>query len=399
MTYQLIIKGGRILSPGDNVDMIADVAIDDGKIVSIKPELGDDANRVLDVRGLLVTPGLLDLHTHVDFGMRTVGVNARGVNPDLIGVRAGVPTIVDAGTTGPMNFGGFRNYVIEKAQTRVLAFLHAGRGGITMEPDVHYEDDVNVDFFETAVANNRDIIVGVKMRLMGPGLQSLGATIVELAKSAARKVKLPLMVHCGDHYSKFDGAGEVTRAALRLFEKGDIIEHTYTPIPGGHLTDSGDISSELRDAVDRGVLVSVAGGGMHFSYRVAQTMLDAGIMPSFIATDLNSINHRQGCWSFTEVLSQFLALGFPLKDVIELATIKPALAVHKDDVLGRLTEGREADISILDVVEGDWYYDDIEGNQIKGQQAIMPKATIRRGEVISVDWGPHPWGWLPAPIV
>ena len=331
--------------------------------------------------------------------MRTVGVNARGVNPDLIGVRAGVPTIVDAGTTGPMNFGGFRNYVIEKAQTRVLAFLHAGRGGITMEPDVRYEDDVNVDFFETAVANNRDIIVGVKMRLMGPGLQSLGATIVELAKSAARKVKLPLMVHCGDHYSKFDGAGEVTRAALRLFEKGDIIEHTYTPIPGGHLTNSGDISSELRDAVDRGVLVSVAGGGMHFSYRVAQTMLDAGIMPSFIATDLNSINHRQGCWSFTEVLSQFLALGFPLKDVIELATIKPALAVHKDDVLGRLTEGREADISILDVVEGDWYYDDIEGNQIKGQQAIMPKATIRRGEVISVDWGPHPWGWLPAPIV
>ena len=117
----------------------------------------------------------------------------------------------------------------------------------------------------------------------------------------------------------------------------------------------------MRDAVDRGVLVSVAGGGMHFSYRVAQTMLDAGIMPSFIATDLNSINHRQGCWSFTEVLSQFLALGFPLKDVIELATIKPALAVHKDDVLGRLTEGREADISILDVVEGDWYYDDIEG--------------------------------------
>ena len=396
--YQLLLKGGRLFSPGDEIDYVGDIAIKDGNIMDIKPNLNGDADRILDLRGLLVTPGLIDLHTHVDFGMRTEGVNSRGVNPDLIGVRAGVPTIVDAGTTGPMNFGGFRKYVIEQSQTKVLAFLHAGRGGITMEPDVRYEDDVNLDFFEAAVNNNRDIIVGVKMRLMGPGLRSLGSRIVELAKIAARKVNLPLMVHCGDHYSNFPEAGEVTRSALGLFEKGDIIEHTYTPITGGHLNDSGNISAELRDAVSRGVLISVAGGGQHFSFRIAQTMLDAGIIPSFIATDLNSINHRQGCWSFTEVLSQFLALGFSLKEVIEMATIKPAVAINKQDFLGRLIKGREANISVLDVVDGDWSYIDKEGNHLNGQQAIAPRATVRRGQLVSVDWGPHPWGWLPAPI-
>ena len=106
--YQLILRGGRLFSPGDEIDYVGDIAIKDGNIVDIGPDLKGDADRTIDLRGLLVTPGLIDLHTHVDFGMRTEGVNSRGVNPDLIGVRAGVPTIVDAGTTGPMNFGGFR---------------------------------------------------------------------------------------------------------------------------------------------------------------------------------------------------------------------------------------------------------------------------------------------------
>ena len=324
MTYDLIVKGGNVLAPGDDLSGHLDVAIAGGRIAAIAPAIEGDARRVVDVRGALVTPGLIDLHTHVDFGMRTEGINARGANPDLIGVRAGVPTLVDAGTTGPFVFGGFRNYVIDPARTRILCFLHAGRGGITMEPDVRFEEDVNLDAFAKAVELHRDVIVGVKTRLIGPGMRTLGVRIMELSKEAARRVGLPLMVHTGDHFSRFEGSQEVTRAALRLIEAGDIIEHTYTSLPGGMVDAAGRIVPELLEAIQRGAVISAASGGSHLSFRVARTMLDKGIKPSFIASDLNSINYRRGCFSFTEIMSQFLALGLTLEEVIRRSTIEPA---------------------------------------------------------------------------
>ena len=176
--YDLVLKGGTVLAPGDGLHGRLEIAIEGGKIARIAPAIAEPARRVVDVRGALVTPGLVDLHTHIDFGLRTEGINARGVDPDLIGVHAGVTTVVDAGTTGPYIFGGFRNYVINRARTRVLCFLHAGRGGISLEPDVRYEDDVDLDAFVKAVELNRDVIVGVKTRLVGPGLKTLGARIV-----------------------------------------------------------------------------------------------------------------------------------------------------------------------------------------------------------------------------
>jgi dihydroorotase len=395
--YDLIVKGGNVLAPGDNLKGRFDIAIEKGKIARVAPKIEDGAHRVIDVRGALVTPGLIDLHTHVDFGMRTEGINARGANPELIGIHSGVPTIVDAGTTGPYIFGGFRNYVINPSRTRVLCFLHAGRGGITMEPDVRFEEDVNIDAFAKAVERHNDIIVGVKTRLVGPGMKTLGPRIVELAKEAARRVGLPLMVHHGDHHTHYVGSQDVTRAALKLLDEGDIAEHTYTSSPGGMLDNNGRVVPELKEAVERGVLVSAASGGFHLSFRVAQTMLDQGVGPSFIATDLNSINHRAGCYGLTETMSQFMALGFSLEDVIRLSTLEPARAIRREDTLGRVVVGREADLSVLEVVEGHWSFTDRHGDAVWGEKALVPVLTVRVGEVVNLDWGPHPWGWLPEP--
>jgi dihydroorotase len=395
--YDLILKSGTVLAPGDGLAGRLDLALSNGRIAAIGPAIDGEARRVVDVRGGLVTPGLIDLHTHVDFGMRTEGVNARGADPDLIGVQAGVPTLVDAGTTGPYVFGGFRNYVIDRARTRVLCFLHAGRGGITIEPDVRFEEDVNLDAFAKAVEYNRDVIVGVKTRLIGPGLRTLGVRILELSKAAAREVGLPLMVHTGDHFSLYEGSQEVTRAALRLIDAGDIIEHTYTSLPGGMMETGGRIVPELVEAIQRGAFISAASGGAHLSFRVARAMLDKGIKPSFIASDLNSINYRRGCFSFTEIMSQFLALGLSLEEVVRLSTIEPARVIHREEALGRLRVGADADISVLDVVEGRWEFTDCDGERLVGDESLVPVLTLRAGQPVVPDWGPHPWGWLPEP--
>jgi len=395
--YDLVVRGGTVLAPGDHLQGRLDIAIEQGRIARIAPEIEDAARRVVHVRGALVTPGLIDLHTHIDWGMRTEGINARGADPDLIGIHAGVTTVVDAGTTGPYIFGGFRNYVIDRARTRVLCFLHAGRGGISLEPDIRHEDDVDLDAFVKAVELNRDVIVGVKTRLVGPGLKTLGARIVELSREAARRVGLPLMVHTGDHMSRYEGAPEVTRAALRLFDKGDIIEHSYTSMVGGMLDANDRILPEFKEAIQRGAIVSAASGGAHLSFRVARIMLEQGIKPAFIATDLNKLNVWRGCYSMTEMMSQFMALGLGLEEVVRLCTVEPAKAIRREDTLGHLAVGRDADLSVLEVVDGRWVYRDRDGATLTGERALVPLLTVRAGQVVTLDWGPHPWGWLPEP--
>jgi dihydroorotase len=205
------------------------------------------------------------------------------------------------------------------------------------------------------------------------------------------------MVHTGDHHTRFQGSETVTRAALKLFEEGDIVEHTYTSVPGGMLDANGRVLPELLEAIQRGAFISAASGGFHLSFRVARIMLDRGIRPSFIATDLNAINYRRGCFSLTEIMSQFLALGFSVDDVIRLCTVEPAKAIRRDDRMGHLAVGREADLSVIDVINGEWIFVDREGERLVGHQAFVPVLTVRAGEVVNLDWGPHPWGWLPEP--
>jgi dihydroorotase len=396
--FDLLITGGRVVAPGDGLDGDLDVAVRDGRIAEIAPGIAGTAQRTIDVRGALVVPGLIDLHTHVDYGLRTPGINARGADPDLVGVRSGVTTVVDAGTTGPYNFGGFARYVIANAKTRVLAFLHAGKGGISMEPDIRYRDDVDLDAFAKAVASYPELIVGVKTRLMGPGVKRIGADIYQLARDAGRANDLPVMIHMGEHWGRWRGSTRVTREVLRLIEPGDIMEHLFTAFPGGVVDRRGRIAPELIDALDRGALPSASTGGKVFlNFRVARALLDHGDRPAFLATDITLGGRARDCFGLTETMSRALAMGFSLREVIALTTSEPARVIHRDSTLGHLAVGRIADLSILATVEGQWTYVDVEDVTILGRTAIVPLLTVRAGEVVDPDWGPHPWGWLPEP--
>lgn len=398
MPYDLVLAGGHVLAPDDKLDGILDIAVADGRIVEIAPRIEGPAVRTIDLRGALVTPGLIDLHTHVDFGLRTPGINARGADPDVVGVRSGVTTVVDAGTTGPYNFGGFARYVIRPAKTRVLAFLHAGKGGISMEPDIRYRDDVDVEAFGKAFDAFPDLIIGVKTRLIGPGVRRIGSLIYELARDAGHSRNIPVMIHMGEHWNRWRGSAKVTRSVLRLLEPGDIMEHLFTSFPGGVVDRRGKVMPELIDALDRGVVPSASTGGHIFmSFRVANILLDSGIRPAFIATDITHAGRARDCFGLTETMSRSLAMGFSLSDVVRLTTSAPAGCIGREKTLGHLAVGREADISVLSTTEGAWTYRDHEDHTIVGRLAISPLLTIRAGEVFEPDWGPHPWGWLPEP--
>lgn len=393
----LAIINARFIAPGCDVPESGSIAVADGKIVEISASPEIDAERQIDLRGAFVSAGLIDMHTHVDYGLRTPGVNARGVRPDLVGVEAGVPTVVDAGTTGPYLFGGFRKYVMEQSRTRILAFLHLARGGITMEPDIRHVDDVDMEAFLKAVELNRDLIVGVKTRLTGPGLDPVGAKMGTLAREAAEHFDLPVMVHTGDHFTKSPIAPKVTADVLDALAPGDIIEHIHSPVVGGVVSSDGRVMPEFLDAVGRGVFAGSSSGSEFMSFQALRVLLEAGIPPSYIATDLNSLNYRRGTYSLTETMSRFLAFGFSVPEVIALATSAPAKILKRDDELGHLAVGRDADLTLFDVVQGRWEFMDSLGEMAPGTMAILPLGSVRRGELVQRDWGPHSWGWAPSP--
>ena len=202
------------------------------------------------------------------------------------------------------------------------------------------------------------------------------------------------MVHIGDRTVAPDGP-TITRELLPLMEQGDIITHLFSGNRGGIIDDDGKVIPEILEAQERGVFFDTAHGRQNFSFDVAKRAIDGGVRPRSISTDLTIPGRENTVHSMTEMLSRFLALGFPLEDVIRMATVNPASALDMEDTLGSLTVGREADITVLDEVTGDWVFHDTQGDTLQGDKALVPVVTVRAGEVFSPDWGPRPWGWLP----
>lgn len=387
--YDLLLKGGTVVDPSVGLYGVHDIAVQNGKIARIAPSIArDEAARVLEVAGEIVTPGIIDLHAHV-FG----GFLGNGVHPDLGGVHAGVTTIVDAGSAGCATFMGFPNYVMPQCHTEIIPFLHICQTGLATRPDIIAESSINLDDTLRVVDQYKDLICGIKARMVSPALEILGMEMPRLARRAARESGVKLMVHIGDTEKRYDPT--VIRSLLPLLEQGDILTHYFTANPGGVLDANGKLVPEAREAADRGVWFDTAHGRMNFSFDVGRRIIDQGLLPHCISTDLTVPGRLNTVHSMMEIMTRFLGLGFTLEQVVTMSTANPAKAIGQEHRLGSLMVGRQADISVLHLNPGDWVVYDVLGASLRVDQAFTPVLTVKRGQVFTPEWGPRPWGWEP----
>jgi dihydroorotase len=387
--YDLVLKGGSVLDPSSGLDGPHDIAIKDGAIARVAPGIsGTEAKRVIEATGKTVTPGLIDLHAHV-----FEGFTGAGVHPDLAGVHAGVTTIVDAGSAGAATFGGFSRHIIPNCQTEIIPFLHICQTGLATMPDIIAESSINLEDTLRVAEAHKGLICGIKARMVSPALEILGMEMPRLAKRAARESGLKLMVHIGDTEKRYDPA--VIHSLLPLLENGDILTHYFTANPGGVLDANGKLVPEAREAADRGVWFDTAHGRMNFSFEVGRRIIDQGLLPHCISTDLTVPGRLQTVHSMTEMMARFLGLGFTLAQVVTMCTANPARAIGAGHRLGSLAVGRQADISVIEIRHGDWVVRDVLGASLRVDRAIVPFLTVKRGRVFTPDWGPRPWGWEP----
>lgn len=401
--YDLLIKQGRVLDPGQGIDEVTDIGITGGRIAAVQPDLpADEAKRVLEIRGehRYVVPGLIDIHTHVAHGATTLGVGMECCDPDAAGVRSGVTTVVDCGSVGVANIGVFPVHILPRAQTRVICYVNAGSYAHTMPnpADVNSLDEVSPAAIERCVERNPGLVSGVKLRLVGPIVEERGEELVTLTKSIARRHGLPLMVHIGDSHAAERAHPEhvaaLTRAVLRALEPSDILTHLCTPHVGGVLDEARRPLPELNEARANGVVLDPALGMGNFGYQVAREQAELGLLPDTISSDLTALGKT--FHSLVECMAKFMAVGYSLQDVVRMTTVNAARAIGREDELGAIAAGREADITILDVVPGRFTFVDTTRNAFSGEYGIAPVHTIRAGELYAPDWGTHPWGWLPA---
>ncbi|MDO8751213.1 MAG: amidohydrolase/deacetylase family metallohydrolase, partial [Dehalococcoidia bacterium] len=368
-----------------------DVAVQGGNIARIAADIpAQEAARVIDIRGKLATPGLIDIHTHV---YEAVGLDR--VNPDVAGVYAGVTTVVDAGGAGCNTFGGFVRYVISQAHTDVTGFMSICSAGQLGTPEVQGPGDINLEATLQAVEMYRPYVRGIKARMVSPAVELMGVEFPKLAKRAAKESGTKLMVHIG-------GSGEqyptnIIRELLPIMEAGDIITHYFTANKGGVLDAKGKLVPEAKEAADRGVWLDTAHGRGNFSFKVARQILDQGLLPHCISTDLTIPGRLNTVHSMTEMMTRFLALGFTLDQVVTMSSLNPAKALGEEHRLGTLAVGRQADISVLEVRDGDWDVFDVLRDKLRVQKAVVPVMAIKRGQVFTAQWGPRPWGWEPDP--
>jgi dihydroorotase len=387
--FDLLLKGGSVLDPAQDLRGALDVAVQDGKIASVAANIpASEAKRVIHVPGKTVTPGLIDLHTHV-----FDGVAANGVHPDIAGVHAGVTTVVDAGSSGCATFSAFPRHILPKCETEVIPLLHICQTGLATNPDIIAESSIDFDGTLKVARENKGLIKGIKARMVSPALEIFGMEMPRLAKRAARESGVPLMVHIGDTTKRYDP--NVVRELLPLLEPGDIVTHLFTANPGGVLDTNGKLVPEARELAARGVWLDTAHGRMNFGFNVGRRVLDQGLTPHCISTDLTIPGRANTVHSMVEIMARFLGMGFTLEQVIAMSTANPARAIGEAHRLGSLAVGRQADISVLEVRDGRWVVYDTLRDSMKIDKTVVPVLTVKRGRVFEPEWGPHPWGWEP----
>ena len=370
----ILLKGGHVIDAKNEIDSRMDVAIADGKIVEVSSEISaTDAKKVIDATGCYVVPGLIDLHTHVFVGSKSGfadGFNC--VSPDDITLKAGITTVVDAGTSGWRNFPVFKKQVIDRSKTRVLSFLNITGSGMTGFPS---EEDVNdMDSRMTALVIEQfpDIIVGVKIG------HYRGSDWVpfDRAVEAGRIANVPLFVECHLPLLPLEGI-------LDRMRPGDIYTHTYCTASDRMclLDDQGKIRPYVLEAQKKGVRFDVGHGGGMFHFDIAVPALEQGLLPNSFGSDLHRFSMNSGMKNMLDIMSKFLTLGMTVEDIVFRATWNSALSIKRED-LGNLSVGAVADIAVLSIRKGDFGFIDTRRNKMAGDRRFEAELTIREGKVV-----------------
>ncbi|MDX1666254.1 MAG: amidohydrolase/deacetylase family metallohydrolase [Saprospiraceae bacterium] len=371
----LLIKNGRVIDPKNGFDAVADVAIVGGKIHRVASGIsGEEAKKIIDATGLYICPGLIDIHTHVFVGS-TPGVFANGIyslSPDDFTFRAGITTVVDAGTSGHRNFQQFKDQVIDHSKTRILAFLNIAGSGMSGNPDQQKVEDMDVAKTARMIEQFPGIIVGVKIG----HYEGESWTPFERALTAAQKTDKPLFVEC--HLPEYTLEDQLDR-----MRPGDIITHSYEDIAERMpvVDEQGQVRSFVMAAKERGILFDVGHGGAGFWFSQAVPALKQGLWPHSFGTDLHRFSMNAGMKDMLNVMSKFLNMGMPLEEVILRATWNPAKAIKRED-LGNLSAGSVADIAVLGLLDGDFGFLDAGGNRIAGDRKFSAELTLRAGKVV-----------------
>ena len=399
MPFDLLIKGGHVLDPGQNLDGTLDIGISGGKIAAIQGDIpASEAVRTVEVKGAnrYVVPGLIDIHTHVAYGAQTAGVGMGCVKPDVGGVQSGVTTVLDCGSVGVANIGVFKYHILPHSKTRVVVFLNVGSFAHTMPgiADVNRLDEIDAKAIAACVQANPGLVHGLKLRMVGPLVEEQGEEVIRRCSDIAREHKLPLMVHIG--YGRGDPARmkELTRQLLNTFVEGDILTHLCTPNPGGVTDPANGTLAEVQEARKRGVVLDPALGRGNFGIEVARYQADKGLHPDTLSSDVTLGGRTRGV-GLLDSMSKFLSLRYSMPDVVRMATSGAAKAIGLQDQAGALAVGRDADVTIFDVVAGKWKFTDTKDVPFTGDKVLVPVQTLRAGEMFSPDWGPYAWGWLP----
>ena len=366
-TYDLIIKGGRVIDPSMGLDAVRDVAIAQGRIAAVAADISGDATETIDARGKIVAPGLIDIHVHA----------AKSKEGPPMCLQDGVTGWVDAGSGGADNIDQVAAVARGAPQIgRVLVNI-ARTGVVTPEGELHDINSANVALAQGAIARHRDVVVGVKARLSNNVAGANDLEALRRAQEAAAPFNLPVMIHVGQNYSPL-------RSILALLKRGDIVTHVYAPGMNGILDDKGVLFAEVMAAHRRGVVFDFGNGvNDHFDWDTVEKATRQGLWPDTFSTDWNVKSKTSGVVDLPNVMSKFIMLGMPLNQIIACATVNAARLFPAFDDRGTLNVGAPADVAIMELREGTFDFLDNYKGVRSGRQRLFPAATVLAGKNVA----------------
>jgi dihydroorotase len=384
MRFDLLVKGGEVIDPGSGQRGRLDVAVSRDRIAAVDASIpSESAVQTIDASGQYVLPGLVDMHTHV---FRKMGY--WGVDSDSVASRTGVTTWLDVGSAGAMTMEGFREFIAVPSAVRIYALINISYLGL-IGPDyelVHL-DFCDVDICERVANLNRDLVLGVKVRMGDTTVGPNGLEPLRRAREAAARLELPLMVHIAFAPPSID-------EILDLMQEGDILTHCFTGLTMKIIDDDGRLKESARRARDRGVIMDIGHGTGSFAFTTAEALLEVGFNPDVISTDIHQLSIGGPMYDLPTTLSKFLALGISLENVVRAATIRPAEILGLERDVGTLRSGAFADIALFEMESGTHRFYDIDMNVREGTQLLRNTLTIVNGRVLPAQPPKPPAPWM-----